>query len=39
MIAKATKKTFKDIGTLFPSSDNIPIEKAMSVAAGIAPTP
>ena len=36
MIAKAVKKTFKDIGTLFPNSDNTPNEKAMSVADGIA---
>ena len=36
MIARAVKKTFKDIGTLEPNSDKIPIEKAISVADGIA---
>ena len=36
MIASATKNTFKDNGTLEPSNDNIPIEKAISVADGIA---
>ena len=36
MIAKATKNTFNDMGTLFPSSDKTPIENAMSVADGIA---
>ena len=36
IIANAVKKTFKEIGTLDPSKDKIPREKAMSVAAGIA---
>ena len=36
IIARAVKKTFKDIGTLEPSKDNTPIEKAISVADGIA---
>ena len=36
MIAKAVKKTFRDNGTLFPSKDNTPSEKAMSVAEGMA---
>ena len=36
IIAKAVRKTFKDIGTLFPSNDNTPNEKAISVADGIA---
>ena len=36
IIAKAVKKTFKEIGTLDPNKDNIPIEKAISVAEGMA---
>ena len=36
IIANAVKKTFNDIGTLEPNKDNIPNEKAMSVADGIA---
>ena len=36
IIARATKKTFKEIGTLDPRRDNTPIENAISVAAGIA---
>ena len=36
MIARATKKTFKDTGILEPRRDNTPIEKAISVADGIA---
>ena len=36
MIAKAVKKTFREIGTLFPNNDNTPKEKAMSVADGMA---
>ena len=36
MIASAVKKTYKDKGTLFPSNDNTPNEKAISVAEGIA---
>ena len=36
IIARAVKKIFKDIGTLEPSKDNIPREKAISVADGIA---
>ena len=36
IIAKAVKKTFNEIGTLFPKRDNTPREKAMSVADGIA---
>ena len=36
MIARAVKKTFNEIGTLFPKRDNTPREKAMSVAEGIA---
>ena len=36
MIASATKKTFRDIGTREPSRDKTPIEKAISVAEGIA---
>ena len=35
-IASAVKKTFNDIGILEPSSDKTPIEKAISVAEGIA---
>ena len=36
MMASAVRKTFNDIGTLDPNNDKIPIEKAMSVAEGIA---
>ena len=36
MIARATKKTFNDIGILDPNSDKTPIEKAISGAEGIA---
>ena len=36
IIANAVKKTFKDIGILDPKSDNTPIEKAISVAEGMA---
>ena len=36
IIAKAVKKTFREIGTLFPSKDNTPKENAISVADGIA---
>ena len=36
IIASATKKTFNDIGLLEPRRDSTPIEKAMSVAEGIA---
>ena len=36
IIANATKKTLSDIGTLEPSSDRTPMEKAISVAEGIA---
>ena len=36
MIASAVKNTFKETGTLEPSKDNIPKEKAISVAEGIA---
>ena len=36
IIANAVKKTFNDIGTLEPSNDKIPKEKAISVADGIA---
>ena len=36
IIAKAVKKTFKDIGTLFPNKDKTPNENAISVAEGIA---
>ena len=36
IIAKAVKKTFKEIGTLLPNNDNTPKEKAISVADGIA---
>ena len=36
MIASAVKKTFSDIGILVPSNDKTPIEKAISVAVGIA---
>ena len=36
IIAKANKKTFKETGTRLPNNDNTPIEKAISVADGIA---
>ena len=36
IIAKAVKKTFNEIGTLFPKRDKTPNEKAISVAEGIA---
>ena len=36
IIARAVRKTFSEIGTLDPSKDKTPIEKAMSVADGIA---
>ena len=36
IIARAVKKTLSDIGTLDPSNDKIPNEKAISVAEGIA---
>ena len=36
IIARAVKKTFKDIGTRFPNNDKTPKEKAISVAEGIA---
>ena len=36
MIAKAVKKTFREIGTLLPNNDKTPNENAMSVADGIA---
>ena len=36
IIANAVKKTFNEIGTLDPSKDNTPSEKAISVAEGIA---
>ena len=36
IIAKAIKKIFNDIGTREPNKDNTPIEKAISVAEGIA---
>ena len=36
IIAKAVKNTFNEIGTLDPSKDKIPREKAISVAEGIA---
>ena len=36
IIAKAVKNTFKDNGTLDPNNDKMPIEKAISVADGIA---
>ena len=36
IIASAVKKTFKEIGTLFPNKDKTPKEKAISVAEGIA---
>jgi len=36
IIARAVKKTLRDMGTLDPNKDNTPIEKAISVAEGIA---
>ena len=36
IIANAVKKTFKEMGTLDPNNDKTPIEKAISVAVGIA---
>ena len=36
IIAKAVKNIFNDIGTLEPSKESIPNEKAISVAEGIA---
>ena len=33
--ANAVKKTFNEVGTLFPNNDKIPNAKAMSVAIGI----
>ena len=36
IIAQAVKKTFNEIGTLEPNKDRTPIEKAISVAEGIA---
>ena len=36
IMARAIKKIFNESGTLFPNNDNTPIEKAMSVADGIA---
>ena len=36
IMANAVKKTFKDIGTLFPNKDKTPSENAISVADGIA---
>ena len=36
IIASAVRKTFNEIGTLDPNKDKIPIEKAISVADGIA---
>ena len=36
IIAKAVRKTFNDKGTLFPSKDKTPKEKAISVAEGMA---
>ena len=35
IIASAVRKTFNEIGTLFPNNDKTPNEKAMSVAYGI----
>ena len=35
-IASAIKNIFKDVGTLFPKSDNTPKANAISVAVGIA---
>ena len=36
IIAKAVRKTFKEIGTLLPNNERIPRENAISVADGIA---
>ena len=36
IIARAIKKTFNETGTRLPNNDNTPIEKAISVADGIA---
>ena len=36
IIASAVRKTLRDKGTLFPSNDKTPNEKAISVADGIA---
>ena len=36
IIANAVKNTLREIGTFDPSKDKIPIEKAISVAEGIA---
>ena len=36
IIARAVKKTLREIGTLFPNRDNTPNENAISVADGIA---
>ena len=36
IIARAVRKTFSEIGTLFPNKERTPKEKAMSVADGIA---
>ena len=36
IIARAVKNTLREMGTLFPSNDKTPKEKAMSVADGIA---
>ena len=36
MIARATKKTFNEMGILDPKRDKKPIENAISVAEGIA---
>ena len=35
-MAKAVKKTFREIGTLEPNNESTPKEKAISVADGIA---
>ena len=36
IIARAVKKTFKEMGTRDPSKDSTPSENAISVAEGIA---
>ena len=36
IIARAVKKTFSDMGIRVPNNDKTPIEKAISVADGIA---
>ena len=36
IIARAVRKTFSERGTLFPSKESTPKEKAISVADGIA---